>query len=319
MISCPLPAKLDPMDLALYSKNTSPEVAFLELLFPSTKLDGKTNISIADQTLPVLNETELTLWFNKFFDQPEVELSLKGKPTVHLGKLKYSEGLDKTIKIPSLNYLSGFNLTDLDFSFNRNATNSNMKGVLNIPNAGVLTLGLGDLQFNVLAGSINLGLINLTNLVLNPGNNTVPFVGNFFFDELVPNLKDILDSQKEALGNGYIELFATGNSTKVDGIHIPYLEGVLNNKRIRFTIPVISLLGDVLSGVLGADQGSLLDIVGEAVGNKTLLDNILGRFDGANQPNNNATKSSLLRRQKSSQAWKWNLLRLGTRLNKVTM
>jgi len=166
---------------------------------------------------------------------------------------------------------------------------------------------------------VNLGLINIYDLVLKPGNNSASFEGNFFFDELVPNLKDVLDSQKEPLGNGYVEFFATGNSTKVDGVRIPYLEGVLNKKRIRFTIPVISLLGDVLGGVLGADQGSLLDIFGEAVGNTTLLEGILGRWDNMNQKNSNSTKSSLLKRQKSSQAWKLNLLRLGMKFNKATI
>lgn len=102
-------------------------------------------------------------------------------------------------------------------------------------------------------------------------------------------------------------------------MRIPYLEGVLNKKRIRFTVPVISLLGDVLGGVLGADQGSLLDIFGEAVGNTTLLEGILGRWDNTNQKNSNSTKSSLLKRQKSSQAWKLNLLRLGMKLNRAAI
>ena len=319
MINCAIPAKLDATDLSLYNKNTTPQTAFLELLLPSKKLNGKTNIAIKDQTIPVLNPTELTLWFNEFFDQPKVKLSVKGKPTVHLGALTYSDGLDKTIEVPSLNYLAGFALNSLEFNFKKNETKYNMKGTLNIPNSGVLTLGLGDLQFNVMAGTVNLGLINIYDLVLKPGNNSASFEGNFFFDELVPNLKDVLDSQKEPLGNGYVEFFATGNSTKVDGMRIPYLEGVLNKKRIRFTVPVISLLGDVLGGVLGADQGSLLDIFGEAVGNTTLLEGILGRWDNTNQKNSNSTKSSLLKRQKSSQAWKLNLLRLGMKLNRAAI
>lgn len=82
MINCAIPAKLDAMDLSLYNKNTTPQTAFLKLLLPSTKLDGKTDIAIKDQAIPVLNQTELTLWFNEFFDQPKVKLSVKGKPTV---------------------------------------------------------------------------------------------------------------------------------------------------------------------------------------------------------------------------------------------
>ena len=318
MINCAIPAKLDAMELSLYNKNTTPQSTFLELLLPASKLHGKTKIAIQDQTIPVLNQTELTAWFNEFFDQPKVKLSVSGKPKVHLGALTYSDGLDKTIEVPSLNYLAGFALNSLDFTF-KNGTQYNMNGNLTIPNSGVLTLALGDLQFNIMAGTVNLGLINIYDLVLKPGNNSASFEGNFYFDELVPNLTDILNSQKGPLGNGYVELFATGNTTKVDGVRIPYLEGVLNNKRIRFTVPIISLLGDVLGGVLGGDQGSLLNVLGEAVGNKTLLEGILDRWDSTSQENSNSTKSSLLKRQKSSQALKWDLLRLGLKMNRAKM
>jgi hypothetical protein len=178
----------------------------------------------------------------------------------------------------------------------------------------VLRLGLGDLQFNVMAGETRLGLINLPDLQLWPGNNSVPFEGNFFFDQLVPNLSEILDSQKGALSNGYMEFNATGNSTMVNGEHIKYIEGVLNYKHIRFTFPVISLLGDVLGGLLDADQGSLLDIFGGAVGNSTLLEHVLGHWDGGDEGTpNNKTARGLLARGKGGKprSWMWSLLKLG--------
>ncbi len=319
MIHCPIPAKLDAMDLVLFNKNTTPVTPFLELLFPSVRISGNTDTGVKNEVVPVLNQTELTAWFNEFFDQPKVQLSVKGHPTVHLGSLKYSGPLEKTIDLPSLNYLNGFAVNNLQFDL-KNETKYNMHGTLNIPNAGVLTLGLGDLQFNVVSGNVRLGLINLYNLVLKPGNNSVPLEGNFFFNELVPNLKDILGSQEGPLSKGYIELFATGNSTKVDGVNIPYLEGVLNKKRIPFTIPVVSLLGDVLSGVLGAgpDNRSLLDIFGDAFGNTTMLQNILDHWGSTNQKTSNLTQRGLLKREKKS-GWgsKLNLLRLGMRFKKV--
>ena len=319
MIHCPIPVKLDPMDLVLYNKNTTLATPFLSLLFPSVRVSGSTNTSVKNQIIPVLNQTELTLWFNEFFDQSKVKLSVKGKPTIHLGALKYSGGLDKTIEVPSLNYLNGFGVKSLDFNFKKNETNYNMKGILNIPNSGVLTLGLGDLQFNVMSGNVSLGLINLYNLELKPGNNSVSFEGNFFFNMLVPNLKEILDSQKEPLNNGYVEFFATGNSTKVNGTNIPYLEGVLNRKRIPFTVSVVSLLGDVLSGILGADNRSLLDIFGEAIGNTTMLENILDRWDSSDLQSSNSTQRGLMKRRKSSFAWKLNLLKLGLKFEKATI
>jgi hypothetical protein len=268
--------------------------------------------------MDITNQTELLSWFNEFFDKPKVQLSVKGKPRIHLGSLKYSRSLDKTIDVPSLNYLDGFGVKNQQFDLS-NTTKYNMKGTLNIPNSGVLTLGLGDLQFNVESGNLKLGLINIYDLQLKPGNNSVPFEGNFFFNELVPNLKEVLDTQKGPLGNGYFEFFATGNTTMINGKHIPYIEGVLNRKRIRFTIPVITLLGDVVGGMLGsvgADQSSLLDVFGEAIGNSTLFENLLDHWDNETKNNDKKATRSVEKRQKGGKSWMLNLLRLGLRTRK---
>ncbi|RGP78298.1 hypothetical protein FLONG3_3613 [Fusarium longipes] len=314
-LDTPLAATLKPVDLYLYNKETHPMSSFLMLKLPNLHLNHKTDVTVVNQTMKVTNQTELLAWFNEFFDKPKVDLSLEGKPEIHLGALKYHRSLDKTIEVPSLTYLDGFGLKDLQFDLQSNRTSKyNMKGHLNIPNSGVLRLGLGNLTFNVLTGGTRVGLINIYDLQLWPGNNTVPFEGNFFFDELVPNLSEILDSQKDALSKGYIEFFATGNTTIANGEHIKYIEGVLNRKRIRFTVPVITLLGDVLGGLLDADQGSLLDIFGGAVGNTTLLEHVLGHWDG--NGGGGATEKmarGLFGRSGGGKprSWMWSLMKLG--------
>ncbi|KAM6534384.1 hypothetical protein FALCPG4_004025 [Fusarium falciforme] len=312
-LDTPLGVKIDPVDLYLYNKNTKPYAPFFKLHLPEQHVNHKTDLIITNQTLLVANETELLIWFNQFFDQPKVKLSLLGEPNIYLGTLKYKRSLDKTIEVPSLTYLSGFGLRDMEFMLKSNDTKFNMKGHLNIPNSGVLTLGLGNLTFNLMSGETRIGLVNLYDLQLRPGNNSVPFDGNFFFDELVPNLSEILDSQKEALSHGYIELAATGNSTIVNGEHVKYIEGVLNRKHIKFTVPVITLLGDVVGGLLGADQGSLLGIFGGAIGNSTLFEHLLGHWEGESSGGNKTSTRSVVKRSNSSRPWMWNLLRLGLR------
>ncbi|KAF4450383.1 hypothetical protein F53441_6507 [Fusarium austroafricanum] len=317
-LDTPIPAVLKPVDLYLYSKETTSASSFFKLHLPEKHLNHKTSVVITNQTLQVTNITELTKWFNVFFDKPKVDLSLEGHPEIALGALHYHRTLKKTIQIPSLTYLDGFALTDLNFDLNTNRTSKfNMKGMLNIPNSGVLRLGLGNLTFNVMSGDINLGLIHLWDLQLWPGNNSVPFEGNFYFDELVPNLSEILDAQKGPLGNGYVEFNATGNTTIANGKHIPYIEGVLNYKHIRFTCPVITLLGDVIGGFLDASKtskGSLLDVFGGAVGNKTLFEHLLGHWDQDGQGgSSNKTARGLMERSKKTVpgSWMWNLVKLG--------
>lgn len=301
-LDTPLGVKLDPVDLYLYNKNTKPISSFFKLHLPELHIKHQTDVVVTNQTLLVTNQTELLIWFNQFFDQPKVKLSLQGEPTIHLGILKYQGSLDKTIEMPSLNYLHGFGVNDMEFILGSNRTKFNMKGHLNIPNSGVLTLGLGNLTFNLESGKTRLGLVHLYDVQLKPGNNSVPFDGNFFFDELVPSLSAVLDSQKEPLRHGYIEFNATGNSTVVNGQHIKYFEGVLNRKHIRLTIPVITLLSDVIGGTLGADQSSLLDIFGEAIGNSTLFEHLLNHWEEGGQGGNKTTIRSSTKRHKGGRS-----------------
>ena len=190
-LDTPLPARIDAMTLDFYNKNTTEYSPFFKVPLPASDVDGKTEIVVTNQTIRVENDTELMSWFSTFFDEPEVGLSLYGKTKASLGALSYDVELEKTVDMPGLNYLQGFNIVSMNFIMPPGEDGFNLKGTLNLPNAGILTLGLGNLTFNMLAGELKLGLVSVYNVELKPGNNTMPFVGNFFFTELVPNLAEI--------------------------------------------------------------------------------------------------------------------------------
>jgi hypothetical protein len=141
----------------------------------------------------------------------------------------------------------------------------------------------------------------------------VSYEGNLFLDQVVPNLAAILDSQKDALNKGNVEIFISGNATTVNGQHIPYVEKVLNDKRIRITVPVISLLANVLGSVLDADQASLLDVFGSAFGNSTLFEHLLENWQDNRWGDDEVTSGTLSKRQKKRSSWMLSLLKLGLR------
>lgn len=325
-LDSPLPAKIDAMDLSLFNKDTPDYSPFLTLGLPKSSVSKNTEIHVTKQMVTVENHTELVSWFNDIFDLPEAEVSVNGKPVVHLSSLTYKPTLKKTIKLPALNYLEGFGIIDLSFMIPAAEDGTNMKGHLNLPNAGILTLDLGNLTLNMLSGDAKLGLVNVYNVALKPGNNSFDFDGEFYFKELVPNLATILDSQKDALGNGYIELNATGNATVVNGQHIKYVEEVLNKKTLRATIPVITLLTDVIGGVLNGDSSSVYSLVGEVFGNSTLLEKALGHFDSDGRLKNETdTKRDLegdaearkkLKRTNPGSSLMWNMLKMGLKSKK---
>ncbi|KAI0481468.1 hypothetical protein F4859DRAFT_420539 [Xylaria cf. heliscus] len=278
-LDTPLAADLDPTTLFVYNKDTPDYSPFINITLPKLHVDHKTPVVVTNQTVKVTNETELIKWFNQVFDLPNVELSVKGKASVHLGALKMNANIDKTIQAGALNHLDGFGITSLRLIYPPLENGTNIRGTLNLPNAGVLTLGLGNLTLDLFSGDIKLGFVNIYDVILPPGNNTRNFEGELYLNELVPNLGAILDSQSGPLADGNIELRARGNATMVNGVHINYVEQVLNNKDLVATVPVIKLLSDVISSFSAGGNASLSDLLGDTVGNSTFIEGLLDHWN----------------------------------------
>lgn len=271
-LNTPLPAKIDPLTLFLYNKETPEFSPFLNLTLPEQHVDGETAIVVTNQTVTITNQTELVTWFDSVFDQPKVKLSCRGDGVVRLGALKSETHLEKTVEVSSLNQLNGFTIQELRLLMPAEDNGDNVRGTLNLPNWGDLTLGLGNLTLNVLSGDILLGYLTVYDVLLPPGNNTRDFSGRLFLDELAPNLGRIFENTAEALAEGMVRIDVTGKETLVNGQHIDFIETILNNKRIESRVPVVKLLADVLNSFTdGGDVSSLLDLVGTTFGNATLL------------------------------------------------
>lgn len=293
ILDTPLGVKIDPIGLRLQMPHGehADKGAFLVVDLPESKVDGETEIKFPSQKVDIDDEKQLTAWFNDFFDAETTDLRVVvPEMTAHLGALKYTVKLDKTIKVPGLNYLDGFSSIDQEIMIPPENNGDNIKGHLNIPNAGTMTLGLANPSFFMMVGDVELGLVTLPGLELKPGNNTAFYHGKLNLDAVIPNLPDILASQGTALTDGYLAVNCTGNSTyNDDGEQIKYLEGVLNTKKIPLRIPITQLMSSLLGGLMGdggalgngADGGSLFDRLGDVVGNKTLFDGMLDHFENA--------------------------------------
>ncbi|KAM7211964.1 Protein of unknown function (DUF3712) domain containing protein [Rhypophila decipiens] len=335
-LDTPLGVVIEPVGLALHAPqpegtdyNASP---FVTVQMPEQYVDGKTEVEIPTQTAAIQDDTQLVAWFNDFFDSETTELRVKADPLVaHLGKLKYSVNMDKTIRVQGLNGLQGFGVSKMNFILPAESNGTNVAGTLMIPNAAVLTLSMGNVSFNLWAGNLNLGIVTAYDLTLKPGNNTPAFQGELYLDQLIPNLGAILDSQNGAISNGFIELNATGNSTIYNGNRITYLEKVLGTKKMLVQFPAATLVTELLSGLLVSGTGSdgsnstLLDSLGQVLGNVTLLENMLGNFEADDTGSEaeaapSETSTSRVRRGMAAAAHKsparsvrTNLFRLGLR------
>lgn len=98
----------------------------------------------------------------------------------------------------------------------------------------------------------------MKNVHLVPGNNTVSARGVVNLKTAIMNLPAILSSQVGALTSGNIEMSASGNSTIYNGHHIEYYEKVLNALVLTTQFPLLSILMDSLTGVLGGNGGTAI-------------------------------------------------------------
>ncbi|KAI1658839.1 hypothetical protein F4813DRAFT_30981 [Daldinia decipiens] len=278
-LDTPLPAAIDPVTLLMYNHETPTFSPFVNITLPPLHIDGETEIVLADQTVMITNETELITWFGNVFDQPKVALSTRGDAKIHLGALHSNGYIDKTVEVPSLNKLSGFAIEHMKLLYPALDNGTNIQGTLNLPNWGALTLGIGNLSLNLMAGDLRIGLITIYEVLLPPGNNSRYFNGELYLDVLMQNIGTILSAQSDALNDGNVQIDATGNATVVNGQHIRFIEAVLNHRRVASTIPVTKLIGDLVSSFTNGSQVSIPDLLDDVFGNSTLIQEALSHWN----------------------------------------
>ncbi|KAG5929312.1 hypothetical protein E4U42_006293 [Claviceps africana] len=314
-LDVPLPARLSEFTVDLYNKDTSPFTPFVKLDIPGQMLNGNTTLIVPPQLTTIENEAELVRWFDQIFDSESSTVSLAGHPKVHLGELAADPRIDKTIALPGLKRFSGLGIKDLKLMFPHDKNGNNLKGTINIPNAGVFALSFGNITFDVFSGAVKLGQITTYNVVLHHGNNTLDFDGKVDLPNLVKNLGPVLDSQKAALSRGQVEINVTSTAVMVHGERIPYVEKILGRKPLTTSMSVISLFSDVLSGLLGGGSSSIVDALGDVVGNNTFLQNVMNNYNHTLSAKKAKTPSLLSKRAPNPKdALMWNMLKLGLRM-----
>lgn len=283
-LKTPIPAKTNNFTLELYNRDTPDYSPWIRMNVPELSLSGYTKFTIPSQKQTITNSTELSKWFGKFFDQEEIGLDVRGEGiTVKLGALNSKPSLDKTVKFKGLNKLKGMEVERLDIVLPPK-NGENLKGMINLPNHSPIELGLGDTTFNLKTGDLDIGSISLPDVVLKPGNNSLPFAGFLNLNEVVSNLSPFLAAQSDALGEGKVQLNITGNHTIKDGERVKFAEEILNSRTLSVRISVVTLLSDLVSGLLKSngditgngpsDGSSFINSISKVFSNGTLMDRI---------------------------------------------
>lgn len=315
-----LSAKTNEFVLQLYDKAAPQFSPFLSVEVGPLKLNGgNTNFSIQDQVQKVTDQASLTSWFGNFYDGNKVDLSVRGTHAeISLGALKSSPRLDKTITMQGLNGLKGLSMQKLNFLF-PTQNGINIRGDLILPNTSPMALSFGDITLELSSGNLTAGSLTLKDITIQPGNHTQSFEGFLDLNKIIGNLSGFLSSQSLPLGEGVVQLNATAKTITIDGQHITFLEDVLGKRPLTVNISVVTVLSDIVSGLLkggGVIQGdgpqngtTLIDALSGVFANQTLLGSIAGHWSKQQKRSTDVTSSSLL-----GDSAMWSLVKLGLKM-----
>lgn len=141
-----------------------------------------------------------------------------------------------------MNHLSGLNISDIKILSGAKEIlpdGSNMIGTVHIPNPSVMTLDLGNVTMNLAVKSTSIGYCLLPNLVLKPGENTVPMQARVDQATLITMIMS-------TYRNGILPLEIVGNSSVSNGKTLTYYEEAIKANTINLDLdagPALKALG----------------------------------------------------------------------------
>ncbi|KAF9889386.1 hypothetical protein FE257_007496 [Aspergillus nanangensis] len=271
-----LSVSVDRFNLSLFDRSVEPRKPYITAPLGPLTLKGKSDLSITNQTTQIEDQDQFTAFLAKAVYSKKFKLSAYGKTTAHLGKLKVPLTLDKDIELDGLDQLSGFAIDSASLALPPKEDGSNLVGGATLPNHSLVTFALGNVTLDLKVGDLILGNGTIDNVLLRPGNNSVPLRGVLDINTALKNIGTLLAAQTDALSQGELTLSASGHSTIYDGVHIPYFEKVLNNLTVTAKVPLLKVLFGTLSELVISNP--------DTIGNVT---NALQNTDLTSSPNMN--------------------------------
>ncbi|KAL9100412.1 MAG: hypothetical protein Q9163_004210 [Psora crenata] len=195
-------------------------------------------ISIVDQDVTITDMDAFLAYNAAVLSQEEVKVNVRGKTKLHEMKFPATTvDYRKTATMKGLNKLSGFNVTSFEIKLTPDPDGANMVGEVYIPNPSDMTLSMGNVTFtNLLPATAStpstpIGTSTLANLVLVPGNNTVPM-------RATVNQTLVIQAIATVYTNGMLPVDIVGESSVYDGQHLPYFEKALQGLTQHVTLNV---------------------------------------------------------------------------------
>ena len=222
----PYHPQLDAFNASLSLQGTNTPYAYVELPHLHATQSGT---NLIDQDVSITDLAAFTAYNIAVLNQESVQINVNGSTTLH--EMKFPDAkvaYNTTTTMKGFNKFSGFNVSSIKAIIPPDADGTNMVGEVYFPNPSVLTLHMGNVTFgNFLPATpysspYFLGNSTLENLVLVPGNNTIPM-------RSVINQTVLLDAIGLVYKDGILPVDIVGATSVYNGQHLPYFEAALQS------------------------------------------------------------------------------------------
>ncbi|KAI4130238.1 MAG: hypothetical protein LQ338_001853 [Usnochroma carphineum] len=213
--------------------------AYVEL--PAVHATDTTTTHV-NQDVQIVNMDAFVDYTTQLLIKDSVDLVIKGRTKLHEMRLPTTTvDYHKTAHLKGLNGLAGFNVTSFSIKLIPEPDGANMVGTVYIPNPTVMTITMGNVTFNNYVDEDFIGTSSLSDLVLEPGNNTIPMRSTV-------NQTLVIEKVTETYKDGMLPVDIVGNSSVYNGQHLEYFEKALQSNRQHVVLNV----GAALAAVGGA-------------------------------------------------------------------
>ncbi|KAJ5390826.1 uncharacterized protein N7496_001894 [Penicillium cataractarum] len=214
--------------------------AFTSVQVPEVQSKDGAEVNV-DQVVDLSNADAFGDFAQAVMLNEEVEMNIYGRPGLKEGGLpKTTVTYNKTVTMKGLNKLNGFDVTDFHILL-ETQNGRNMNGTVYIPNPSVMTITMGNVTLDLSVAGIPMGYSYLDNLVLKPGNNTVPMTSTVNESAIIT----MVTSSSNPYKDGMVPFTITGNSSVYNGKQLPYFTQALAANNLTVSLNVTKALAEI--------------------------------------------------------------------------
>ncbi|MCJ1295500.1 hypothetical protein MMC34_007063 [Xylographa carneopallida] len=174
-----------------------------------------------NQVVQIANLTAFAAFTTALLQNEMVSLQVSGNTALHeMAFPATTVNYSKTVQLSGFNHLAGFAVTSFTISLAPSPNGTNLLGEVLIPNPSVFTFAMGNVTMDLSVDGRPIGASTLSDLVLAPGNNTVPMTA-------ATNQTAVLELITGTYKDGLLPVDIAGKSSVYDGVHLPYYEAAL--------------------------------------------------------------------------------------------